>query len=404
LDEEKSDISLDSDSVKSILTLRYAQNHKGSLPQLGWRDFQPSWVPNTNNIQDIITKYLKARLPLSTKELSIAQSGGIDSTIVLYYLRKTFPNLKINAISIRFSESEDETEDAKRIADHFECAHHIIHVENFLKELPKAVHTIKLPFWDMHWYYVAAKAKHFSKYIASGDGGDELFGGYTFRYSKFISSINSSSTPIEKTKAYLNCHIRDHVPDQDGIFGPKIKFSWDDFYKNLLLHFDNPLEPIDQVFLADYNGKLLHNFSIVNSSINENLNLQSVTPLLSQEMLQMTHCPNKLKYDKENNLGKLLLRKILKDNNLDKLVSSKKRGFSMNTVNLWKSYGNELCNQYLDNGHIISEGLIDKDWIAKYLNKRDLDVRYINKFLGILALEVWYRIFVSKDLSPNKSF
>ena len=41
--------------------------------------------------------------------------------------------------------------------------------------------------------------------------------------------------------------------------------------------------------------------------------------------------------------------------------------------------------------------------IYKYLNKKDLDVRYVNKFLGILSLEVWYRIFISKDLNPNKS-
>jgi len=403
LDEERSEISLSSDSIKSILTLRYDQNHMGSLPKLGWKDFLPSWNPSANNIQDIIINYLKTRLPPSIKEISIAQSGGIDSTIVLYYLRKIFPNLKINAISIRFSESEDETGDAKKVADLFECVHHVIHVENFLKKLPQAIHMIKLPFWDMHWYYVATKAKHFSNYIASGDGGDELFGGYTFRYSKFLSLINPSSTSNEKMKAYLDCHIRDHVPDQDKIFGPKTKFSWNDFYENLLPYFDNPLDPIDQVFLADYNGKLLHNFSIVNSAINEDLNLQSVAPLLSQEMLQMTHCPNKLKYDEKSNVGKLLLREILKNNNLDKFVSNKKRGFSMNTVNLWKSYGRELCNQYLDNGHIINEGLINKDWIDKYLNKKDLDVRYVNKFLGILSLEVWYRIFISKDLSPNKS-
>jgi len=99
----------------------------------------------------------------------------------------------------------------------------------------------------------------------------------------------------------------------------------------------------------------------------------------------------------------LLLRDILKDNELDKYISNKKKGFSVNTINLWKSYGRELCNQYLDNSQIVKEGWINKKWLNKYLDKNDLDVRYVNKILGILSLEIWYRLFVSKSLSHNKS-
>ena len=65
--------------------------------------------------------------------------------------------------------------------------HHIVHLKNYLSELPKAISIIKLPFWDLHWYYVVKKAKTLSKTLISGDGGDELFTGYTFRYKKFLS-------------------------------------------------------------------------------------------------------------------------------------------------------------------------------------------------------------------------
>ena len=70
-------------------------------------------------------------------------------------------------------------------------------------------------------------------------------------------------------------------------------------------------------------------------------------------------------------------------------------------MNLWESYGRDTCKKLLSNSNIVNNGIIDNDWIQKYIDKSDLDVRYINKFLGILALEVWYKLFVSNELSSK---
>ncbi len=45
-----------------------------------------------------------------------------------------------------------------------------------------------------------------------------------FRYSKFLSLIQPNSTPLEKIQAYLSCHERDWVPNQEKIFNKKIIF------------------------------------------------------------------------------------------------------------------------------------------------------------------------------------
>ena len=391
-------------SITNILTLRYDPSIKPNLPRKTWNNFKPLVEkPSIKFIEKLIEKTLQKQLDISSiKKICIALSGGIDSTLILTLIKKTIPDIKVDAISIKFANSIDETENASKIAAKLEANHHIIYVENYLRELPKAISIIKLPFWDLHWYYVVKKSQSLSKHLASGDGGDELFGGYTFRYKKFLTLTNTNSTPLEKAKAYLLCHERDRVPDQEKLFGKKSEFSWGSIHKTLIGYFDNPLSPIEQVFLADYNGKLLYNFNPINTRILNRFDMKSISPLLSEEMISYAlGIPLQHKYDKTKNVGKLSLRKLLSKYNMDKLITSEKLGFNVNTLNLWKSYGQSLCQEYLIDSEVAKDGWINKDWISKYIHKDDLDVRYVNKFLGLLAFEVWYRLFVTKDMSAN---
>ena len=391
-------------SIVDILTLRYDTSIKPNLPKKSWKDFVPiDKPPSISSIENSICSEIESNLGSSnSKDASIALSGGIDSTLVLSLLRKTNPDLKINAVSIKFANSVDETPTAAKIAERFDAEHNVIQLENYLSELPKAISVIKLPFWDLHWYYVVKKSKTLSKTIISGDGGDELFAGYTFRYKKFLSLTSENSTPLEKVKAYLQCHERDRVSDQENIFNQKCGFSWNSLYSSLLSFFDNSLARLDQVYLADYNGKLLYNFNPINSRIVNHFEMNQLAPILNNELIaNAPHIPSNYKYDSEHGIGKLPLRAILEQNNSMSLVSKEKLGFNVNTLNLWKSVGQSLCQEYLIDSEIAKDGWINKDWIDKYIHKAGLDVSYVNKFLGLLAFEIWYRLFVTKDMSAN---
>ena len=136
--------------------------------------------------------------------------------------------------------------------------------------------------------------------------------------------------------------------------------------------------------------------------INKSFNLKPITPILEPKLISYaSHLSPELKYNQDQNIGKLPLRKLLTKYKCDSLVSKEKLGFSVNTLNLWNSIGKELCISYLDNARIVEDGWINKEWISSNIKKPNLDVRYINKFLGLLSLEIWYRLFITKEMNSK---
>ena len=403
MDNNSSSKTLTSSQIFNILALRYDTSQKSNLLKLNSSDFVPSSNQSSSElIELLLKKSIKNKITSDIKAMNIALSGGVDSTLVLSIMKKYFSEIKINAFSVQFSDSIDETQQSQKIAEHFDVDYTKIFIENYLRELPKAISIVNSPFWDLHWYYVSKQAQKSSSIILSGDGGDELFGGYTFRYEKYLNLTSLNSSPLDRVKNYLSCHERDFIPDQEKLFGEKLQFSWNDIYSSLLPYFDNSLSLLDQVFLADYNGKLLYNFSLNNQKISNYFNLESITPILEPDLISYaTHLSHKYKYDPKLNIGKLPLRKLLDKFNVTSLISNQKLGFSVNTINLWRNYGYEICKDFLLDAEISKEGWINSDWINLHLSKELNNIKYINKFLGLLALEIWYRLFVTKEMNSN---
>ena len=149
------------DTVRNILTLRYDPSQKAILPKITTSNFKNN-LPSIDHVEYLIEKSLK-KIQTNPKKIAIALSGGVDSTLALFFLRKIFPESQIETISVKFAESHDESSTASKIAKYFDANHHVLPVENYLLELPKAIGIVKMPFWDLHWYYVAKKASELSK-------------------------------------------------------------------------------------------------------------------------------------------------------------------------------------------------------------------------------------------------
>ena len=394
-------------ALMRILTLRYDPLGTPIRHPMRPGDFVPRDVEDPSKDTETIGRHVLEDLHRKYRfqRASLSLSGGIDSRLTLSMLRKFLPDVKINCISVGFGETDDETSSAREAARLHDSDFSELMLDDVLVDLPKLIGIIGEPRWNLYHYYSFELGRKTSDVFFTGDGGDEMFGGYTFRYQKFLTLVPKGARWKAKAKLYLECHERDWVVDQAKMFGSAIRFSWEKIYQLLKTSFDNNLCPLDQVFLADFNGKLLYDWLPGNVAFARYLEMKIESVLLSAPMIKFaTHVPWGLKYDPASNTGKLPLRKLLSEYEKRPNQISKK-GFSVNLVSMWKSYAREKV-RYLVNkdSQVVKKNIISNRWLQNTygrLQDGSPDVRYINKMISILALEVWYRLFISKTLDPK---
>ena len=130
---------------------------------------------------------VKARLE-SEVPLGVFLSGGLDSSAVVAYAHRAGLN-PINTFTVAFDKPEwDESADALRVARHFGTNHHELQLsesqmrDSFLETLEAITYHCDEPFGDssaIPTYHISRLAREHVTVILSGDGGDELFAGYT---------------------------------------------------------------------------------------------------------------------------------------------------------------------------------------------------------------------------------
>lgn len=117
---------------------------------------------------------------ISDVPLGVFLSGGIDSSVIALCARKFGP---IDTFSIAFDDPRyDESKYAREVAKHLGTNHHEFRVTpNVIDDLPRLAAVFGEPFADssaIPTHYLARETRKHVKVALSGDGGDELFGGY----------------------------------------------------------------------------------------------------------------------------------------------------------------------------------------------------------------------------------
>ncbi len=326
-------------------------------------------------------------------------SGGIDSSLVATFLSQSQPN-KVNTFTIGFEDQKyDESKDASNIAKYLGTKHNeiILNPLEALNLIPKLPYIYSEPFADSSQVPTSLICREVSnagiKVALTGDGGDEMFGGYVRHFKgprswnkiKYIpyplrSLIGSiiKGIPIQeknlneltKSDVFSQKIIRiasrlKEIRDHDGLYKSLIMQKIDNsiYSKDILINFDEPFsnyyshinkapdclsnDPIARMLYWDAISYLPDDILVKVDRASMAFSLETRAPFLDKTVAELAwKIPTDMKV--RGGEGKLVLKELLYKYLPKELVDKPKRGFAF-PVSEWlrgplKEWSEELLS------------------------------------------------------------
>ena len=147
---------------------------------------------NQRNILEQLDVYLQdsiKRRMISDVPIGVFLSGGVDSSLVSAIAAKFKMKEPLDTFTVGFDGLGDHDESfwARLVANHIHSKHHETDLPfDFIKTLPHLIQLFDEPFAissGLALYLMAREVSKQIKVVLTGDGGDEVFGGYPWRHS-----------------------------------------------------------------------------------------------------------------------------------------------------------------------------------------------------------------------------
>jgi asparagine synthase (glutamine-hydrolysing) len=159
-------------------------------------------LENTAELRDTLLRAVKREL-MSDVPLGIFTSGGLDSSLLVAAAARGMPGEKIHTYAVRFTEpGYDESEYAEAVTHEIASVHHVVTAddESLGRALDVVSRSLAEPLGDpavLPTWLLAEAARENVKVILSGEGADELFGGYpTYLGHKFAERWQRVPGPL----------------------------------------------------------------------------------------------------------------------------------------------------------------------------------------------------------------
>ena len=386
------------------------------------------------NEEQLLEK-LQAALEESVRDQLVADvpvgcflSGGLDTSVLVAYAARASRE-PLKTFCMGFGEGTDEFKDAKLIAEHFGTDHHEITVDSSqaMNLYPKMIWHMEAPKYNLYPWFVCELVHKYVKVCLSGNGGDEVFGGYYARYQNALRiqqlsrkelawTLKIPSRLLQAIPQGIKTRNRFRVLQSLGdnaaeylilagelpnSFNAKL-FKEEDSASNLREHYASFFEGVDfvqGVMNAELRTKLVDDLLSVDDSMSMASSLELRVPLLDNRIVDlMTTIPCRLKFA-PGTYGKLMLRKVVQKVLPIESMRKPKWGFSVN-VQAW--YNGEL-------GELIRQILPESDVLSRYFQMKTVH-RIIDGTTGtvedrrlqvllwqLLGFHFWHKIFIESE-------
>ena len=382
--------------------------------------------------QQAVSRQLVSDVPIGSY-----LSGGIDSGAITAIASRQIQNLKTFTIGFDLHSASglelgfDERTTAEYMSylyktEHYEMVLKAGDMERCMKEL---VWHLEEPRVGQSYpnYYAAKLASKFGKVVLSGTGGDEMFGGYPWRYYRALVNDNFEQY-IDKYYGFWQRLLPNSTLNQ--IFRPLLgevdHISTRDIFCNVFNHHSDSLKrPEDYINHSLYfeAKTFLHSLLVVEDKLSMSHSLETRVPFLDNDLVNFaTRLPvsSKLKNlgkvirinENESGLktkkffqksrdGKLILRKMMERYVPSSITDAEKKGFTAPDAAWFSGESIDYVQDMILNPHAKIYDFFEfksvKSLINEHINGKENRRLFI---WSLLYLEEWNQIFL-KSASPH---
>lgn len=397
-----------------------------------------SFEEHENNIRELLTDSVKRRM-IADVRLGAFLSGGIDSSIVVGLMARN-SSTPVDTFNIGFKNYRvyDESDRARVIAKFNKTNHHefVLNYDDLLEVLPKIIWDLEEPFADssvIPTYYVARETSKHVKVALSGDGGDELFGGYTkytgdywlnlynklprFAKELVIERIieilpagrgSKFKELIRKAKKFLksNTEFPEHRHHNLMLsFSEDMRFSLfmnsdslvKDISQNIVNGFFNKFQRMDSLFKMSYTDLKLALPDDMLTKVDKMTMLNSLearTPFLDYRLIEYAfNIPSEYKIKGKN--GKYILKDSFKELLPREILNKPKSGFGVPVGEWFRKELKPLIEDNLNKTKIEKQGIFDYSYINLILQKHMSEKEDLTpQIWSLLVFELWYDFYI----------
>ncbi|SDQ29857.1 asparagine synthase (glutamine-hydrolyzing) [Virgibacillus salinus] len=385
------------------------------------------WIKRIQDVMyDSVSKHMRSDVPVGS-----FLSGGIDSTIIVAMAKRINPNIKTFSVGFE-REGYSEIDVAKETADKLDVENisYIISPEEYVEKLPKIMWHMDDPLADpscVPLYFLAREASKHVTVTLSGEGADELFGGYNiYREPESLKMFNSIPTPAKsllarvadvlpegvRGKSFLE---RGTTPLCERYIGNAKMFEDKEKYQILKVYNENtsyqkiteklydrvrdfPL--VDQMQYVDIHTWMRGDILLKADKMTMANSLELRVPFLDKEVYRVaSEIPVAMKI--ANGTTKNILREAFRGIIPDHVIDRKKLGFPVPIRHWLKNELNGWARKLIQESqtdHLLYKSYILNLFDAHCQGKGD----YSRKIWTVLMFMLWHQITVENKFDINE--